>query len=158
MASPRKFQIAYRIADARHPIFDGFGAMLTGGRWNSPGHPVIYAAASYGGAMLELLVHSGTGRIPRHQRVVVIRIPSRVVVESWSDVRLPLGWNAEDNVVSRAFGDEWIRQQRSAVLVVPSVVAKYENNIVINPAHPDTKAIGVSPPEDVVWDKRLFRR
>ena len=53
--------IAYRIADARHPIFDGTGAMLRGGRWNSIGQRVIYAAESYAGAMLEILVHANLG-------------------------------------------------------------------------------------------------
>ena len=43
---------AFRIADRRHPIFDGTGAKLTGGRWNSPGRPVIYAAETFAGALL----------------------------------------------------------------------------------------------------------
>jgi RES domain-containing protein len=146
----------YRIADARHPIFDGTGAMLIGGRWNSPGHPVIYAAASYAGAMLERLVHAGTGRIPKNQKVVIIRIPVRVSVEAWTEERLPPGWRADDNLASRVFGDEWLVRRRSAVLIVPSVVAKYEKNVVINPAHPDFKSIVASPPEDVNWDTRLF--
>jgi RES domain-containing protein len=35
---------AFRIADMRHTIFDGSGAMLHGARWNSPGRRVLYAA------------------------------------------------------------------------------------------------------------------
>jgi RES domain-containing protein len=50
--------IAYRIIDARHPIFDPTGAMLHGGRWNSVGGRVIYAAETYAGALLEILAHS----------------------------------------------------------------------------------------------------
>lgn len=57
--------IAYRIADARYPIFDGTGDSLIGGRWNSPGRPPIYASLGYAGAMLELLVHGGTGAYRR---------------------------------------------------------------------------------------------
>ncbi|WP_244129506.1 RES domain-containing protein, partial [Burkholderia gladioli] len=34
----------YRIADRRHPVWSGTGSMLVGGRFNSPGQPVIYAA------------------------------------------------------------------------------------------------------------------
>lgn len=48
----------YRIADTRHEIWGGTGAMLVGGRINSPGRPVIYAALTFAGAMLELLVHA----------------------------------------------------------------------------------------------------
>jgi RES domain-containing protein len=43
----------YRIADERHAIWDGTGAALVGGRWNSPGRPVIYGSLSYACAMLE---------------------------------------------------------------------------------------------------------
>ena len=45
----------YRIADRRHPIWDGTGAALVGGRWNSPGHPAIYGSLSHACAMLEIL-------------------------------------------------------------------------------------------------------
>ena len=58
---------AYRIADRRHKIFDGQGASLLGGRWNSPGRRVIYAAETYAGAMLEALVHANIGRLPKTQ-------------------------------------------------------------------------------------------
>ena len=149
---------AYRNADARHPIFDGSGAALVGARWNSPGHPVIYAGASYAGAMLERLVHAGTGRIPKNQKVVVISIPARVAREEWTIERLPRGWDRDDNLVSQELGDEWLSGQRSAVLIVPSAVAKYEQNVVINPAHPHFRWIVASQPEPVVWDARLFAR
>jgi RES domain-containing protein len=149
---------AYRIADSRHPIFDGAGALLIGGRWNSSGCPVIYAAASYAGAMLERLVHAGTGRIPKNQKAIVITIPARVSREEWAADQLSQGWDSEDNIASRAFGDTWLHQKRSAVLLVPSVIAKYEKNVLINPAHPDFKWIVASSPQEVIWDARLFKR
>jgi RES domain-containing protein len=153
---PTTIRIAYRIADARHAIFDGTGAALIGGRWNSPGRPAIYAAASYAGAMLERLVHAGTGQIPKHHKVVLIHIPARVSVEVWTLDKLPRRWESEDNVASRAFGDLWLARLRSAVLMVPSAVAKYEQNVVINPLHADFKWIRASRPEPVKWDARLF--
>lgn len=157
MASRRKRTqpiTAFRIADARHPIFDGAGAALIGGRWNSAGNPVIYAAASYAGAMLERLVHAGTGRVPKNQKVVVVKIPTRVSVEEYTQSKLPSGWDDDDNVVSRKVGDRWLRHGRSAVLIMPSAVAKYEKNLVINPKHADFKWIVTSRPEKVAWDLR----
>ncbi len=149
---------AYRIADARHPIFDGTVAALIGGRWNSPGRGVIYGALSYAGAMLERLVHAGTGSVPRHQQVVVITVPGRVAREIWRPEDLPGGWADEDVSASRQFGDAWLAERRSAVLIVHSVIAKYERNVVINPAHPHFRWIRASRPEPVVWDTRLFAR
>lgn len=40
------------------PLWDGTGAALVGGRWNSPGRPVIYGSLSYSCAMLEMLAHA----------------------------------------------------------------------------------------------------
>jgi len=42
------------------------------------------------------------------------------------------------------------------VLVVPSVVARREGNVLINPRHPDFSGIVAGTPEQVVWDARLF--
>lgn len=148
--------IAYRIADKRHPIFDGTGAALYGARWNSQGFSVIYAAASYAGAMLEMLAHSGRlGAIPRSHQSVKIEIPDSIEIEELKGDDLP-GWNFPDLVESQKYGDEWIQEKRTVVLVVPSVIAPEERNVLINPVHPDFKEITVSPPKDVIWDPRLF--
>ena len=54
---------AWRIIKARHAAnaFDGEGARIEGGRWNSPGTPMVYTSESAALAALELLVHLGRG-------------------------------------------------------------------------------------------------
>jgi len=147
---------AFRIADRRFPIFDGTGARLLGGRWNSPGRPVIYAAETYAGALLEVLVHSNLGRVPKTHAAIEISIPNAVAVESLDGLSLP-GWDAAGQVASRAFGDEWLGTKRSAVLLAPSTVLRgREHNVLINPEHPDFLRIVASEPQDVQWDSRLF--
>jgi RES domain-containing protein len=65
----------------------------------------------------------------------------------------------EDQVVSRAFGDRWLEESRSAVLLVPSAVTRgHERNILINPVHSDFAKITASKPQEVQGDKRLFGR
>ena len=148
--------IAYRIADARHPIYDGTGAMLHGGRWNSVGQRVIYAAETYAGAMLEVLVHANLSAPPKHHQVVRITIPDRVRLETIVVAELP-NWDAEDIAAARSFGDCWLRESRSAVLRVPSVVtAGREYNLLINPLHSQAALIEASAPEVIRWDVRLF--
>jgi RES domain-containing protein len=150
--------IAYRIADARHPIYDGTGAMLHGGRWNSAGRPVIYAAETYACAMLEVLVHANLSIPPRHHQVVRITIPEAMEVETVSAPALT-GWDAEDAVASRSFGGRWLSEARGAVLRVPSVVTQgREFNLLINPLHSQAPRIEVSAPEPILWDVRLFGR
>ena len=147
----------YRIADQRHPIWDGTGAALLGGRWNSPGRPAIYGSLSSACAMLEILAHSGIGRIPETQQIVIAEVPDEDALIEWLEpASLPEGWDAEDSGVARQLGDDWLASRRSLVLMVPSVVARLEFNAVVNPAHPDFSRVRVSAPEAVVCDRRLF--
>ena len=147
----------YRIADQRHPIWDGTGAALLGGRWNSPGHPVIYGSLSSACAMLEILAHASIGRIPDTQQIVIAEVPDEdALIERHEPASLPEGWDAEDSGVARQRGDDWLAARRRLVLVVPSVVARLEFNAVVNPAHPEFSRVRVSAPEAVVWDRRLF--
>jgi len=149
--------LAYRIADARHPIYDGTGAMLCGGRWNSIGRRVIYAAETYAGAMLEVLVHANLAVPPKHHQAVRISIPAALKIETLSASELP-GWDAESGSAARSFGDRWLLEARSAVLRVPSVVTEgREYNLLINPLHPQAARIEAAAPEPVRWDMRLFR-
>jgi RES domain-containing protein len=150
------FWQAWRIADGRFDPFSPVGASLIGGRWNSPGLGVIYGSHSYAGAMLECLAHAGIGRVPRTHVAVEISISETVAVERYAESHLPAGWDRGDLSVARAFGDAWIREQRTAVLVVPSVVARREGNVLINPRHADFSGIVAGRPEPVVWDARLF--
>jgi RES domain-containing protein len=149
---------AFRIADRRFPIFDGTGARLVGGRWNSPGRGVIYAAETFSGAVLEILVHSSLGRVPKTHAVVEIMIPDEIPIETVAAEAVP-GWAAADQIASRNFGDQWLEERRTAVLLVPNAVTGgRERNILLNPGHPEFQRITASAPQQVIWDERLFGR
>jgi RES domain-containing protein len=136
---------AFRIADRRHKIFDGQGAATLGGRWNSPGRRVIYAAETYAGAMLEVLANANIGRMPKHHAWIEILIGEDVSVEE------------VDQRPRRIFGDKWYDEKRSTVLIVPSTVVRVERNVVINQEHPGFRKLRATAPKPVVWDERLFR-
>jgi RES domain-containing protein len=54
------------------------------------------------------------------------------------------GWHAEDCLGSKAYGAAWQRSKRSSLLIVPSVVARMENNVLINDSHPEVRRIATS--------------
>ncbi len=58
--------------------------------------------------------------------------------------------------VSKLFGEQWSAERRSAILLVPGVVARLDRNVLINPAHPEFATIQASLHEPVVGDRRLF--
>jgi RES domain-containing protein len=148
----------YRIGDphGEYPIYSSIGSKLFPGRWNDSDHPVIYASEHYSTAMIEKLAHGG-GRLPLNQHFIELAIPPGVSYEMVTKDVLP-GWEAEDCVAPRAHGVKWRSDGRSAVLIVPSVVARMEQNFVINDDHPDVRLITASLHQPVWWDARLFRR
>jgi RES domain-containing protein len=147
---------AFRIADMRHTIFDGYGAMLHGARWNSPGRRVIYAPETYAGALLEILVHA-SGNVPPSQGYVEIEIPAGLPVEVIAADDLP-HWDSPSFESARAFGDRWYDERRTPVMMVPSVVTLVERNVLINQEHPDFPRIRAGRPLPVRWDERLWTR
>ena len=146
----------YRIADSRHTLWDSTGAAMVGGRWNSPGRPVIYASLSYACAMLEILVHTNISRIPATHAYVVTEVPDSIFIERHDAQSLLAGWDGDDPSIARRFGDQWLQEARCAVLVVPSVVARFECNALINPLHADARRLQVAPSQKVIWDQWLF--
>lgn len=142
----------YRIADGRYPLMDGMGPFLIGGRWNSPGVRIVYASRSYACAMLEILVHLNTDRVPASFVDVMIDIPDDLPTET---ATLPEAWREHPNLTAD-IGDAWAAAKRTVALLVPSAVAKNEVNVLLNPLHPGFQRIAVSAPSPVTWDGRLF--
>jgi RES domain-containing protein len=148
---------AFRIADRRHALFDGAGAFLKGARWNSPGKMIIYAAETYAGALLEILVHANFDALPNSLAWIELLIPEMADIEEISCEDVP-DWNARTSSDAQKYGDSWYDQQRTPVLLVPSVVtAGVEHNVLINQRHPGFVDIHPSEPREVIWDKRFLK-
>lgn len=147
---------SYRIGDPHgiYPIFDATGSTLAPGRWNTPSSPVIYTSEHYSTALLEKLVH-GSGMLPPNQHFVTVTIPKGTTYEMVSTPALT-GWDTMPATVSKVYGERWAQQRRSAILLVPSVIARVERNVLINPNHPEFAGIEASLHEPVYWDRRLF--
>ncbi|MCY3621789.1 MAG: RES domain-containing protein [Gammaproteobacteria bacterium] len=147
---------AYRIGDpaGRFPVYSADGALRVGGRWHERGDRVIYAAEHYSTAMLESLANLGP-ETPPNQHYIEITIPAGVSYEIASADHLP-GWYRSAATSSKVFGHGWYAERRSAVLFVPSVVARLERNVVINATHDDFPRIKPGLETPVWWDERLF--
>lgn len=147
---------AWRIGDPQgeFPIWDDGGARRTAGRWHEAGAGVIYASFSYSTAMLEKLVHY-SGLLPPNQHFLGVVIPAGTTYEVFSEAHYPR-WSDRGGETSRAFGMAWYEEGRSAILIVPSVVARMEQNAVFNTNHKDFASITPGLEAPVWWDDRLF--
>ncbi len=150
-------QKAWRIVKEKHAAtaFNGEGARLYGGRWNSPGASVVYTSGSMALAALESLVHLNP---PVAFNYVAIPIEfGESLVEIVAAAGLPANWTVEPPPPStRDIGDLWIKEARSAVLELPSVIIPGESNFLLNPTHPDFKKIAIGKPLPFSFDPRLL--
>lgn len=116
--------------------FDGEGAKLYGGRWNSKGQLCIYTAGSEALAILEIMVHLNNRTALKQYRLFQLTITAEDIL-SVNPANLPLSWQQQPASIDTArIGDNWLTQQASLALSVPSVIAPREHNILLNPLHP----------------------
>jgi len=57
----------------------------------------------------------------------------------------------------RAFGDAWLRERRTPVLRVPSVIVPEDNNVLVNPGHPAAAGARIVGRRRFTFDRRLWR-
>ena len=146
----------FRIGDpeGRFPIYSGEGAALLQGRWHERGQDVIYASEHYSTAMLEKLANYN-GVMPPNQHFIEIDIPAGTSYELVTKDSLP-GWAMPNNASARVHGADWFSERRSAILIVPSFVAREDRNVLINPHHSEFGRIRVGLEMPIRWDRRLF--
>ena len=134
----------------------GEGARLYGGRWNSPGRPMVYLGSSRALTALELLVHLTTPAsraksyafteitLPREG---VKMLPKALLADDWKDS--PPGKSTQ------ALGDEWLEDGTSLGLWVPSALIPEERNLLVNPRHPSMALVKSSAATSFTFDMRL---
>jgi RES domain-containing protein len=139
---------AWRITKHKYAktAFDGEGARLYGGRWNSPGTAMIYTSQSQSLAVLELLVHMDAPELLRKYILFEVWLPTSYV----SDLNLsnlPANWRTDPAPADvRVVGDEWVASGNSAALRVPSALVPGESNFLLNPRHPDFRKLRIAKP------------
>jgi RES domain-containing protein len=137
--------------------FDGEGAYRYGGRWSSVGTRLSYASEHQSLAMLEYFVHIDTADPPGDLVLATADVPEELARHKIDIRDLPGNWReaAAPPALAR-FGDEFVARAGQALLFVPSVLAPRENNVLINPAHPDSRKIVVGELEPLTYDARMF--
>ena len=148
----------WRIVKSRHAstAFDGEGARLYGGRWNSPGTRMVYTSSTISLAILEILVHLQEASLLSFYSLIAASFDDGFV-ERLDHSMLPDGWRAyQARSELQRIGDEWVRSQRSAVLEVPSVIVERESNYLLNPVHPDFSSVVIGESEPFTFDERLL--
>lgn len=136
----------------------GKGAALKGTRWNSPGTELIYTAINRSLAMAEVAIHFTLATLPDDYVMLSINIPDHLHIERISADQLPTDWRSFPHPPStQKIGDAFVQENKSAVLIIPSVVTQGDFNVLINPKHPDFQEIKVAEMVPFPWDKRMLK-
>jgi RES domain-containing protein len=139
--------IGWRLC--RRPFADlsGDGARRFGGRWNSPGRPLVYLAEHPALAALELRVHLD---LPFEL------LPADFVLLRVSVPEAPIS-GIEAPAATIVLGDAWLTEAPSAALRVPSVLVPHAWNILLNPRHPEATRAEIREIEPFRFDPRLWQ-
>jgi RES domain-containing protein len=148
----------YRIVAPKwvNDALSGEGARKFGGRWNSPGRPMVYLGGSRALAALEMLVHLPTPLSrAKPYNIIEVTIPQSMVSDYPTDI-LPDNWRFQPATQNtHEVGDDWLQAGGQLALRVPSVLIPEETNILLNPLHPDFNKISRAEATHFSFDPRL---
>jgi RES domain-containing protein len=133
----------WRIVKQRYAAqaFDSDGARRFGGRWNSRGVPVVYAACSRALAALELLVHVERSALLSAYVLIGCEVDD-TLVDTLDPTALPAHWRQSPAPHALArIGDAWARAGASLALAVPSALVPDEPIYLLNPKHSQFYAV-----------------
>ena len=155
--------IVYRIEREKYlkTTLTGIGASVSKGyRWNSFNTSLVYTAESRALATLEVSIHLDLSEdLPTDRYYVEIEIPDTLILQEVKIEDLPEDWDSKPpGITTQTIGDDFVYQNESAVLKVPSSIVPFEYNYLINPNHPDSKKIKVIGKTSMNFDQRLKTR
>ncbi len=125
----------WRLTRPEYVALDGAGAAKSGGRYSSPGVPLVNFASEPGLAVLVALRYVQATPAFHDDEFVLGWTTINCDVE-----RVPNELSSEAKVV---FVDAWAAQRRSLAVAVQSAVLPEADIILMNPLHAD--AAGVAP-------------
>jgi RES domain-containing protein len=140
---------------SNYATLDGVGGLFASARWHTQGHRIVYLAETPAGALAEILVHLELDleHLPTSYKLLKTEGPGDISIRTISP--LPPDWN-QHVVVSRTIGDEWLTENRHALLRVPSAIIPETFNALLNPQHPDAARVKVLWHQEYPWNSACF--
>jgi len=149
----------YRLSRKKYAdTLSGKGAALSANRWNSRGVEMIYTAESRALAMAEVIVHLSLALLPKDFVLLEITIPDAISLKTLHTKTLPENWSHFPyHHTTQLIGDNFIKENKYAILKVPSAVVRGDFNFLINPSHPEFETIKITSKQPFLFDRRLLK-
>lgn len=130
---------------------------MYGGRWNPAGKAVVYTAGSSALCLLEHLTHLSRTDLGLTFQLILIETYNTSISFLEDHLNhLPLHWK-NDQTLSREYGKQWLENQYSPILRVPSVHSPWEYNYLLNPEHPELD-MEIVDTSYYVYDARFIKK
>jgi len=152
--------VAWRLIKVRHAAiaFNGEGARLEGGRWNPRGVPVVYLSDHPALAALETFIHLKRAATNIEYVMFRVEIPDEVKVLELPVATLPASWRDEPPThETMEVGERWVREGKSAILKIPSVLVPASANFILNPHQPDAEKVRIDKGKKFSFDPRMWK-
>ncbi len=150
-------QHLWRLYRAPHgPGLDGIGGTFADGRWHRQGELVVYFGASAAIVVLERLAHTAADLLPDDLRLGRFEFSTPAAMTDVKDLTvLSNDWTRHE-LATRRIGADWLRDQYSCLLAVPSAILPEESNFVFNPRHADAQRLRLVYERPFAFDARLL--
>lgn len=137
----------------------GEGGLRGAARWHSRGRRIVYLADHPASALVEVLVHLeiDVEDLPTGYQLLAIDVADDATFDTVQVTDLPADWR-QDLGITRARGDRWLVERRTALLRVPSAVTPFTWNWLLNPLHADAGKARIAETVHAPFDSRLFGR
>ena len=141
----------------QHLALDGRGGLFASARWHTRGREILYCAPNPATALLEVLVNSAVRDAEAFGgfHFLKLDVPDGIHIEQVEEGELPADWSRRPEL-TRARGDRWLREARSAALLVRSVLVPETLNLLINPRHAEAARVAPLAAFPYPLDPRLF--
>lgn len=146
--------IIYRLTTGKYANdISGTGSKIYGGRWNPPGIAVLYTSQYISLAILEILVRASKFTSPSSYTLLSFEIPDSGIYELQLK-KIKKDWQNDLNYTQQ-IGEDFLNENQSLCIKVPSAIVPQENNFLLNPLHADFKKVKIISSELLELDKRL---
>ncbi len=148
--------IVYRLATQEYAAdISGEGSSIYGGRWNLVGTKCLYTSQSISLCVLEMLARTQKKIHPPGYQLILIEFPeSELTVINIE--QLKPGWKKHIEY-TQWIGDEFLKENNSLALQVPSAIVERENNFILNPLHKLYSKVKIKGIEPLDLDNRLMQ-
>lgn len=144
----------WRISN--HIDLSGQGGLLSEGRWNSKGIPVVYCSDHPATCLLEMLVRIERADVPPSFRLLSIEVPNDAPSLRLAESELAEGWRA-NFAYTQSRGTQLLGDAEHLTITVPCVIVPFAWNVLLNPEHHAISRCSIVDVIESSFDPRLIR-